>query len=404
MGRRDDEQLPPVELVGVGSELTSVQHVSTVAPGGPRGRRRLGLIIAIVVVGLLAAGAMLGDDDEEPATGEREEETTTTRRRTTTTSRPTTTTTTTTPAPAPLFAGHHVEGWLLSGGPNGWTLVDIPTGLELESTNLSFDNPYSTRAVTGGVVMVINGQARFYDLRRPDGGRQPVDLGPALQVVQAAERDQVWLVDGTRATLVDLEGRELRGFTVPAADFDPAMAPTDTIAATAQGLVFARAGRVYLVSESGVQAVAIGELVGALESAMLVYSCGEDAASCGIDLRSLSGSLIRRLDVERASPDYGWSVSQAPDGRFAVLTHPPSPTGDASVVTLHRPDGSTEAMIDVAAWMAFAPGWLPDDAGLIAARNGSMVWIHQTSDGWEIDSLDAFRSVQSEGVLPIFPQ
>jgi hypothetical protein len=404
MGRRDDEQLPPVEVVGVGSEITSVQHVSTGGPGGPRGRRRLGLIVALVVVGLLVAGAMLGGDDGEPVAGEREEETTTTRRsRTTTTSRPTTTTTTTPPVTAPLFAGFDVRGWLLSGGQGGWTLFDIGTGQELES-NLSFDNPYSTRAVTGGVVMVIGGQARHYDLRLPEGERTPVDLGPADQVVAAVERDQVWLIDGTRATLLDLEGRELRSFPVPAAPFDPAMAHPDTIAATTEGLLFARAGRVYLVSEGGVEAVAIGELVGALESAILVYGCGDDAAACSIDLRSLSGALIRRLDVKQVSSDFGWGVSSASDGRFALLTHPPSPSGDASVLTLHRPDGSIEATIDVVTWMAFAPNWLPNDAGLIGARNGSVVWIHQTSEGWVLDSLGALSMVQSEGVLAIYPE
>ena len=406
MGRRDDEQLPPVEVVGVGSEITSVQHVSTGAPGGPKGRRGLGLIIVVVVVGLLIAGAMLGDDDEAPAAGEREEETTSSTRRTTTTTRrrPSTTTTTAPPAAGPLFAGHDVRGWLLSGGQGGWTLFDIASGRELESGYLSFDNPYSTRVVTGGVVMITGGQARHYDLRLPDEEPRPVDLGSADQLIDGVEPNQIWLIDGTRATLVDLEGRELSSFPVPAGVFDPTMAPTNPAAATTEGLLFARAGRIYLVNGAGVEAVAVGELVGATTSSMLVYSCGEDAARCGIELRSPSGALIRHLDVEQASPDFGWSVSRAADGRFALLTHPPSPTGDASVVTLHQPDGTAYAQIDVPAWLAFAPGWLPGDAGLVGARNGLIAWLHETSEGWVLDPIRGLSRVQSEGVLAIYPE
>ena len=399
----DHDELPPVEVLGAATEIRSVQAISR-GPKGPR-RRGMGLIAAALVVAVLVVGATLGGDDEGSEVADREGATSTTHRRPTTTTetRPTTTTATTLPVAAPVFAGHDLHGWLLSGGQGGWTLVDIETG-QVVPQRISFDNPYSTRAVTGGVVMVaLGGDAHYYDLRLLDDARAPVSLGRADQIIDAVDDDQVWLIDGTRAALVDLSGRELRSFPVPAGAFDSALGPPSAATATSQGLLFARAGRVYSVSEEGVEPVAIGDLIGAVESGVLVYGCGEDGSACGIDLRSLGGSLIRRLDVEQASPDSGWGVTTAGDGQFAVLSHP-SAAGDRSVVTLHRSDGATTATLEIPGWMAFAPGWLPNEAGLIGARNGTAAWIYQSSDGLVVEDIPALSDVQSEGVLLIFTE
>ena len=46
------------------------------------------------------------------------------------------------------------------------------------------------------------------------------------------------------------------------------------------------------------------------------------------------------------------------------------------------------------------PNWLPDDAGLVGTRNGRIVWIHPTGDGWVVEDLPGI-TVQSEGVLAV---
>ncbi|MET0901962.1 MAG: hypothetical protein ABWZ52_01865 [Acidimicrobiales bacterium] len=359
-------------------------------------------MVGTVVVGLLAAGVLLGDDDGTPAASERKEETTTTRRRTTTTRpRPTTTTT----LAGPLFAGHVVRGWLLSGNPDGWTLVDIESGAELES-GLPFDDPYSVRAVAGGVVLLSGGEARFYDLRVPAAVREPVSLGPADRILNTMEGDKVWLVeasalpDGSRARLVDLAGRELRSLQMPEPlpTFEgPFLSP---VVGTPEGLLFDRGGRVYMIDEAGVDVVAIGDMVGAVESSVLIFSCDEDGATCGIDLREPSGSPIRRLDVEQPSPAFGVTVTSADDGRLALVTQQPLPTGDTSVITLFEPDGRTIATMEVVGYMSNPPSWLPNGAGLVGARNGRIVWIHPTGDGWVVEDLPGI-TVQSEGVIAV---
>ena len=411
MGRREDEELPPIEVLGAEPQISSLQEVSTRGPDGQRGRRGLGLIVGAIALGLLVAGLMLGDDDEAPAASEREEDTTTTTRSRPTTTRPRPTSSTTTTLPGPLFAGHPVRGWLLSGSTSGWTLLDIETGAELETRGLPFDNPYSTRAVAGGVVLISGGEARYYDLRVPTEVREPVRLGPADQIITTtADGDEVWLVEGAsetppdeaQARLVDLGGRVLRSFPVPPEPFSTFMGgPFSPTAGTPEGVLFARGGRVYLVNEAGVQSVGIGDLVGAAESSVLMFTCDRDRFSCGIDLRTPFGARIRRLDLEQSSPLESFTaVSSADDGRFAVVEQRYSPAGDTSVITLFDADGTTTATMEVMGYMSNGVGWLPDDAGLVGAHNGQIVWIHPTSDGWVVDDLPG-TSVESEGVLAI---
>jgi len=406
MGRHDDE-LPPVEVLGAEPQISSLQEVSTRGPKRSGGRRSRGLLAAVAVVGLLVAGAMLGDDDEVPAASERDETTTTTRRSSTTTRPSSTTTTPTTVPAAPVFAGYDVPGWLLSGSASGWTLVDISTGAQ-SLPGLPFDNPYSTRPVTGGVVMLSGGEAGFYDLRVPTDAREPVRLGPADDILIPTDRERVWLVEmaggagaeEARARLVDLGGRELRSFPLPAGVFN-ADTGSPMTAATTDGVVFGRAGRVYLADEGGVDAVAVGELVGSVGPSILVFSCGEDASSCGVDLRTPSGSLIRRLDGGVASSVYGWSVSRAVDGRFALVAQRSTPNGDTALITLHAPGGATTATLESRGYVPFAPGWLPGDAGLVGSRDGRIIWVRSSSEGWVAEDLPGLTSVQSEGVLLI---
>ncbi len=123
MGRRDRDERPSIDVVGAEGSITSVQHVTTRPPGGPR-RGLRGLLVGAVVVGLLLAGLTLGDDtDGGPTEGQAlagdEEPTTTTTRRRTTTTRPRSSTTTSTVPPGPVLAGQPVGGWLLVGNQSG---------------------------------------------------------------------------------------------------------------------------------------------------------------------------------------------------------------------------------------------------------------------------------------------
>jgi hypothetical protein len=408
MGRGDHDELPPIEVLDTAREIGSVQEVSIRGPTRARGLLRVGLIVGAVVLGPLVAGLLFGDDDGPPAVSGRDEETTTTLSRSSTAPRPTSTTTTTLVA-GPLFPGHGVRGWLLSGGSGGWTLVDIEAGAERPS-GLPFDDPYSTWALPGGVVMVSNGHATFYDLRVPVDVREPVSLGPADQTLGIVGGDKVWLIDHpspespvvrSRARLVDLDGRELLGFPVQSGLFSSMTGPGFPGmrgAATPDGVLFGRGGRVYLATGSGARAVATGDLVGAVGSSVLIFTCGVDVSRCGIDLRTTSGALIRRLALGDWWPDGGWRTSSAIDGRFALVTY--GPPGN-SRVTVFEPNGETVATIEVAGHMPEAVEWLPNDAGFVASRNNRLVWIHQTGDGWVVEDLPGLDHLDSGGVLHV---
>ena len=176
--------------------------------------------------------------------------------------------------------------------------------------------------------MLSSREATFHDLGVPADVRDPVSLGPADLTLNAVDGDKVWLIEGVsetvpasaRARLVALDGRELRSFPVPAEAFPaPSMWAAELLH---QGRRRVRPGRARLPRQRGRRAaIATGELVGAVESAVLVFTCDETAASCGIDLRGPSGSLIRRLDVEQTwTPAFGATVSGSDDGRIALVT------------------------------------------------------------------------------------
>ena len=186
-------------------EISSLQEVSTRGPGGPRGRRGVGLIVGTVVVGLLAAGVLLGDDDGTPAASERKEETTTTRSRTTSTRpRPTPTTT----VAGPLFAGHvrpRVAAQRKSPGLDaGGHRIRSRAGVRPAVRRPLLD---AGRCRWSGACS-SGGEARFYDLRVSADVREPVSLGPANQILNTAEDgNKVWLVEAIATRFPASPGR-----------------------------------------------------------------------------------------------------------------------------------------------------------------------------------------------------
>lgn len=394
--RRSDDQLPPVEVIGAAPDAGSVQRVST---GGGAGPPRRGVVAGVAVVGLLLAGLALGQDDSGSERSENPRESTTTTRPTTTTRRPTTTrpTTTTTVPTGPVFAGQGLTGWLLSGNIDGWTLIDLETGVAT-TPRLPFDDPYSTRVVTGGVVTVSAGAAAYHDLRIPEDEREPVPLGRMEQVVAASDREHVWLIGGgetdpggQQARLVDLDGRVVDGFTVPIGGYT---------AAVEGGLLFERGGRVFVASRSGVRSVAVGRVLGAVGPGFLTFTCDEDA-TCGIDLRTSSGARIRRLPIDPGDPELGVGVSDDPNGRFTVTTYGAVDLPEELVISIFEPDGTLTASVKPPAYTSGPVSWLPGDAGLVTAVDNRISWLRPTGSGWTVEELPALARVSSEGVLAI---
>jgi hypothetical protein len=404
--RRQPDERPPIEVVGVEPGLTSLQHVSTGGPGGPRRHGTRGLVLGAVVVGMLLIGLALGDDDDDDSptasqalAEDAEDTTSTTRRRTTTTStRPRATTTEATLQVGPVFAGQQVSGWLLSGNQSGWTLVDIETGAQSDP-DLPFDNPYATRTVEGGVIVVRSSrQAEYHDLRVPTEDREAIELGPADQVLPSGTPDQVWLIDSggrfeeaaegeTRASLVDLSGRELRSFAVPSGY---------VAGASSQGLLFERGGRVYLADEGGVRPVAIGQVVGAVGDLMLLFTCDDDAR-CGAELREVSGRGGRRLAIE-GSLNGGFEIASHVDGRFAVTAY----GSDGGIATtLFEADGTQIGPLGRDPTLSGPLSWLPGDAGLVGTRNGRVVWLNPTGGDWVLQEPPALAGLQADGVVAI---
>ena len=209
--------------------------------------------------------------------------------------------------------------------------------------------------------------------------------------------DQVWLLQGTyedgssnggRARLVDLAGRQLRSFRVPTGSY---------VAATADGVLFDRGGRIYRADETGVEDLAVGDLIGVAGSSPVIFTCDADA-SCGIDLLHPSGERIRRLAIEHPSIDLAADISSDALGRFAIVTYGPE---DGPLISLFDPDGTLLATVEDTGFFAGPLSWLPGDAGLVGTREGRIVWIHQATEGWVVEDLPALAPVQSDGVLAI---
>ncbi len=404
MGRRDPDPRPSIEVVGVEPDLASTQHVA-VGPRGPRGRKGRTLLGAGALAGVVLLGLTLGGGDEPPATGEEREErdnreraeikTTTTTRRPTTTTGPTTTT-----SAGPVF-GAGVKGTILVYGNGDWRKIDLVTGAQTDLV-LNTDDPYRALPVDGGVVVISDAPgggyaALYYDLRSDSSEPSPVVLGPASQAMPAGRDDRIWLVDGSfeergetssTARLVDLAGNVLRTFEVPGAY---------AAASIEAGLITARGGRVYLVTERGPRPVAVGEVLGATRDAVVVHGC-DDRAACSLRLHPTDGGPAVVLEGRDIDDDLGlgFRAVAADDGRIAVLGYPGGMA--TSSATFFDVTGRRLGTAELPSIVG-EPRWLPGDLGLVSPSGDGVLWTRRDGDGWTSSELDAFDGVAAEVVL-----
>ena len=296
-------------------------------------------------------------------------------------------------------------------GAPGWRLIDLDTGVRLVPSGLPSPNTglggaaarYTVTAVPSGLVMIVQGrttQARFYAVSAAGAVSEPVDLGPADVVLPAGRPDRVWLVDGggegdslfpgpvpgfandtLAVRLVDLRGPVLQSFEVESEWLWTGVE---------QGVALERGGRVYLADEDGLQAIAIGHVLGAIDSDLLVASC-DDAGACGIERQPPDGGSAQRLGPVSHVDPQGYAVAAA-DGRLAVGRI----SGESADLVVVAADGQTQATIADASTISDVPVWLPGGVGFVAAAEDKVRWVRPTGGEWldqplppALDDLDA---------------
>ena len=116
-------------------------------------------------------------------------------------------------------------------------------------------------------------------------------------------------------------------------------------------MLFDRGGRVYLADETGVEDLAVGDLIGVAGSSPVIFTCDADA-SCGVELLHPSGERIRRLAIEHPSIDLAADISSDALGRFAMVTYGPE---DGPLISLFEPDGRLLATVEDTGFFAGSP-------------------------------------------------
>jgi len=397
MGRRDRDERPPVEVWGA----------EPVAPGDLQrveirpGRVRWAPALAVLLILVLGAAALVSggggdsvkeeraaDSGGDPADEGAADGSTSTTRRT----ERTTTTTTLPPVPGvPIFEEPVGASLLLAGGGSSWSLLDLDTGEARPFADEGFPpDAYSVVPVQGGVVAQWPGGAQYQPLRG-----EPVLLRRGGdQVLSSGAPDSVWVGgmgqgDWSELTLVDLTGRVLSG---------PLIVPGWAQAATIEGALFERGGRVYLHTAEGSRFVSEGTLVATAGTMVVVATCDE-AARCEHEaVDTISGA--RQTFGPSPTEMQGWA-SLSPDGRhLAVVTN----TGGGSRLRVVGAGGDVaweteEVSID-------GPlAWLPGDGGVMTTDYAvaGAVRYHLGRDGRvhrdEVEGL-AHRSVEQVIVIP----
>ena len=407
MGRREEDERPPIEIFGADPGVSSSQHVA-MGPRGPRRTRaRLLAVVALVVAVLLGGLALGGSDDDEPERAADDEprdnqdhielgkRTITTTARGSTTTRPTTTTTT---APLGPVFGEPVEGALLLYSGSSWRVLDLTTGA-MHDVHLPTLDPYASVPFDGGIV-IPTGRATFYPILGAGEDPAPRDLGPADTVLRAG-RDRLWLIDlppesddltpRVDARLVDADGTVHRSVQAPGRWVDRA---------TAEVVLISRGGRVYAAGEDGVRAIAVGSTTGTNAGAAIVLTCDEEAV-CALRRQPVDGSPGRVLR-ELGDPDSSYyDAFEAPDGRLGLVSYPQ--LGGSPSILLFGPDGSSLGQVELSASsFTSVPQWLPNNLGLVVSSGRGLEWVRPVGGGWEVLPVEGLDRSQ-EAVFVITP-
>jgi hypothetical protein len=403
MGRRDPDPRPPVEVWG--AEPPPEGRPVRIEIGGRRARR-VPLLIGAAVVALLVGGlALNGEDDgggplaEEDDDGGADREEPSARDRTSTTRRPastTTSSTSTTVVAGPVLPVQTGAALLVSSSGDGWTWLELDTGLTRE-VNLRTTDPYALIPMRGGVATMRGASAEFQPL--PEG--EPVVLGPANQIVASGSPDTVWLIrssfDGptsedAEAVLVDGRGRQLSGTVRLPAGY--------ANGGTARGLVFSRSGRTYLAEESGIRPLAVGEALSTNASSVVVLAC-DDAAVCAPEIVDVATGRAHRFATVANAFEMGVSVTLSDGGdHLAVLTY----NGRGQSLQVYDRDGRVVGAIDDLA-VQNQIRWLPDDLGLVAyLADSGIAWISISADGARIEPIGAFERRYRDEFVFVIPR
>jgi hypothetical protein len=201
----------------------------------------------------------------------------------------------------------------------------------------------------------------------PEG--EPVDLGPADQVVSAGLPDSVWLLrsgsgsglpgeSGTAARLVGLDGSIRATVAVPQLSY--------AFGATAEGLVFSAGGRAYLAGPDGVEQLGVGEVLSVADPFVVLFTCDEELR-CAPEVVDTRSGDHRSLPGIPSPYQYSISILVAPDGRVAVTRY----DGERGLTVY---DAAGKVVGSAQGYLADANvRWLPGDAGLITAQPLSII-------------------------------
>jgi hypothetical protein len=404
--RRAQDGRPPIEVIG--EDPPSADRATRVEIGREGVRRgRAAAAAAAAVATLLIGGLALNDDDQDeagpPSTGADDRPTTTA-----STAAPYASTTSLLgPAPGPVL-GRSAEAVLVfGGGPDGiWRQLDLDTGvlqgveaLEGVTGDALVGSPVP---VWGGVILGDRNGPRFVPL--PGGAPTPFEpaaglevLGQVAVLLESGRPDRVWVVrtlfsrDGADDTFgVSLSGIDGRGLTP---EFE---VPTMPLGATADGVLYAAGGRVYLATPGGTRSLAVGELQDSNATQVAVLAC--DAISeCAVEVVDVASGASRRGPVMPGGASGGYSVLLSPTG-WLVITH----ADPKFTVSLTDPSGRT-SQIGVSDLRA-DPTWLPGDLGLVAITGSAIVRFFERDGQIITERVGDIRPGFGEDTLVVVPK
>lgn len=395
--RRDRDPRPPVEVIGAAEPEGSLQ---TIELGGARrasGRgRAVAALLALVIVGGLVlgsdgsdgGGAEGSEDAASPLTGrpagERDNSHKLPDRTTSTTDRDRETTTTA-PSPSPVIEGSTARLVLIGRGPV--EVLELGSG---ESTELNLQSDvFGVLPAEGGLVAVDSGAARFHPL--PSG--EPVVLGSADYVLDAADAGEVWLIqgsspyDGSAATLVDLGGRVIAG-PIPLSGW--------AVGAAGDGLLIQAGGRIFEVAVDGdVRPLTSGDALGVSEGRLFAHIC-DDEAVCSIAVLDPDLRRSRRIEVpDGAGSRFGATVAVQPGGHLAAMQLYTESGTEVAVIDL---EGGPHRLVPDVSFVSNV-AWLPGDGGLLLARSSEVLRVYERGDKLMVEQL-LDRGADQIAVIP----